>query len=293
MQDQHKCSEPENVGQAVRRTLRVLQDAGIGEANIEAKRLCEAVTGHTPSTLFLHADDKLTAEQMTHLDGLVMARVSGKPVGRILGEREFYGLPLRLVTETLEPRPDTEVLVDAAFAELRVRENRERVILDLGCGTGAIGLAILSQRSDVRCVAVDVAPEAAACARANAEALGLGARFAAVAASWGDTLIGSFDAIVSNPPYISVEELDALPQEVRAHDPLLALDGGADGLDAYRAILSDIERLLAPGGFAALETGATQHDQISRIAEAEGFVVTRSVADLAGNDRVVILQRKS
>lgn len=293
MQARAEGDGPETVGQAVRRVTRGLRETGIAEADIEARRFCEAVTGHTPSTLFLHAEDALSGQQSERLDALMAERCSGKPVGRILGVREFYGLPLQLRPETLEPRPDTEVLVDAILAELPIGGSKDGVVLDLGCGTGAIGLAILSQRPDLHCVAVDLAPEAAACAEANADRLGLGTRFAAMAGSWGEALSGSFDAIISNPPYVSAGELADLPTEVRAHDPMLALDGGSDGLDAYRAIISDLDRLLAPDGVVALETGWTQHDQISRLANAAGFDVARRIRDLAGRDRGLVLRRKS
>lgn len=284
-------AQPEALGAAVRRVSRLLRQAGVADAEIDARRCCEAVTGHTPSTLFLHEEQMLSPDQVVRLDGMIAARLGGKPVGRILNEREFYGLPLRLVPETLEPRVDTEVLVDAVLARLPVKLPAPSAILDLGCGSGAVGLAILSQRPDVHCIAVDLSPNAAACASANAQALGLGARFAAMAGSWGMALSGRFDAIVSNPPYIEKDALAHLPREVREHDPVLALDGGADGLDAYRSIFSDADRLLKSGGFLALETGADQHAAIAGLAQGAGLDLEHRLADLSGRDRVVVLRR--
>ncbi|MEM8878628.1 MAG: peptide chain release factor N(5)-glutamine methyltransferase [Pseudomonadota bacterium] len=243
----------ETLGEAVRRATRLLRQAGIGEADTDARRCCEAVTGYTPSTLFLHETQSLTPQQSAKLDAMVASRIEGTPVGRILNEREFYGLPFRLVPETLEPRIDTEVLVDTVLDVLPTKPASPPIILDLGCGSGAVGLAILSHRSDVMCVAVDISPNAAACAKANAEMLGVGERFFVVAGSWGAALAVRFDAVISNPPYIPNGDLECLPIEVREHDPILALDGGADGLDAYRSIIADGDRLLAPRGFDATQ----------------------------------------
>jgi release factor glutamine methyltransferase len=279
------------VGDAVRAVNRSLRSAGIVEADIEARRLMEAVTGHTPSTLFLHADDVLSPEQSEALDALVRQRVAGVPVARLLGEREFYGLALRLVPEALDPRPDTEVLVDAALEALPgYSEDQSLRILDLGCGSGAIGLALLSQRPDLKCWAVDRSAAAAACAQTNASRLGFGARYMAHCGDWAAAIGGTFDAVLSNPPYIRRGDLAHLPAIVRDHDPALALDGGPDGLDAYRAILRDAERVLSPGGFVAFETGWDQQQPVARIGMDFGFDVTGRRQDLAGRDRGLVLR---
>jgi release factor glutamine methyltransferase len=279
------------IADAVRNTRRALDEAGIAEADIESRRLVEAVTGHTASTLFLHADDRLDAAQSETLASLVDQRCAGVPVARILGEREFYGLPLKLVSETLDPRPDTETLVDAVLGALPAPEaSRALRILDLGCGSGAIGLALVAQRPDVQCWAVDRSEASARCALNNSKQLGLADRYAASVSDWGAAIEALFDVVVSNPPYIRRGDIANLPEAVRDHDPELALDGGRDGLDAYRTILGDVSRLLKRGGFVAFETGWDQHQALREISAAQGFEVSAARQDMAGRDRVLILR---
>ena len=213
----------------------------------------------------------------------------GMPVHRALGARDFHGLTLALSPETLEPRDDTETLVEAALARLAPADHPWR-IADLGTGTGAVGLALLAERPRARLVATDISAGALATAQRNAAANGFTARVETVAGSWCAPLDGRFDAIVSNPPYIASAVVDGLDPSVRDHDPRAALDGGTDGLDAYRAILADAGKHLTENGFLALEIGYDQHEAVTLLADGLGWSVLSRHTDLAGRDRALVLR---
>jgi release factor glutamine methyltransferase len=211
-------------------------------------------------------------------------------VARILGEKEFWGLPLKLSPETLVPRADTETVVELALDMLRAETppNRDLRILDIGTGSGAILLALLSERSDAFGVGSDVSEGALKSARRNAAALGYAPRTGFVACDYASALKGPFDLVVSNPPYIRSADIGGLGSEVREHDPLSALDGGADGLTAYRALIPEAVRLLKGGGALIVEAGYGQADQIEGLMVAAGLVVSEPPrADLAGIPRAV------
>lgn len=209
---------------------------------------------------------------------------------RILGEREFYGLPLRLSAETLEPRPDTEILVDTALIYLRdlAKVQGHLHILDMGTGTGAICLALLSECPEASGVGSDISADALLTARSNAERNGLQDRFQAIQSSWFENIQGSFHAIVSNPPYIASNVVHDLAPEVTKFDPVAALDGGSDGLDAYKAIAKDAARFMKPDAIVGLEIGYDQRNDVTAIFEAEGFKCLKSVKDYGQNDRVLV-----
>ena len=215
-------------------------------------------------------------------------RLQHEPVFRILGEREFHGLVLGLNDATLEPRDDTECLIEAVLARLADRHGQWR-FLDLGTGTGAIALALLCELPNAAAVAVDSASRALLQARENATANNLDKRATFVESDWFAAVEGSFDFIVSNPPYISSADMLQLDPEVQRYDPPLALDGGEDGLDAYRQILSKAREHLRPGGFLALEIGHDQADQIQILAQGSAWQNISCVKDLAGRDRVLLM----
>jgi release factor glutamine methyltransferase len=223
----------------------------------------------------------------------VARRAAGEPVHRILGFREFYGLKLFLSPETLEPRPDTETLVDAVLPFLRQTAAREGAcrVLDLGTGTGAIALALLAEVPQATAVGVDISADALSTASRNARENGLSGRFQAVHSDWFENISGTFHAIVANPPYIPANELQTLQSEVRNFDPARALDGGADGLDAYRTIAGQAKAYLDATGRLAVEIGHTQKEDVSRLFEAAGFQVVEARKDLAGHERVLVFQR--
>lgn len=218
-------------------------------------------------------------------DDAVRRRLSGEPLARMIGTQEFWSLEFELSPDTLEPRADTETLVEAALR--RFKDHPPRRILDIGTGTGCILISLLHEWPQAQGVGTDLAAGAVETARRNAERLGVAGRARFVQTDWAAGIDGVFDLIVSNPPYISREVIANLAPEVRNHDPILALDGGEDGLDAYKIILTEIKRVLAPGGWFFLEIGYDQSDSVPRLVENIGSTPERIIPDLGGNPRVV------
>jgi release factor glutamine methyltransferase len=215
-------------------------------------------------------------------------RAAGEPLSRILGRREFWSLSLAISPDALDPRPETETIVEAALATFAARRGEPFGVLDLGVGSGALLCALLSEFPAARGLGVDVSERAAAVARANLHSLGLAKRAEIRVGDWGAGLDGPFDLIVANPPYVRRSEIAGLAREVRDHDPHMALDGGEDGLEAYRALLPEIARLLAPcSGWFFLEVGAGQAEAVETIAAAAGLADLATFDDLAGVARVV------
>jgi len=235
------------------------------------------------------ANRALTPDESDRLEVLVKRRLAGEPVARILGHKEFWGLSLSLSPATLVPRPDTETVVELALQMLRDSvASRAPRIADLGTGTGAILLALLSELPEATGVGTDISGEAVETATANALSLGLAARASFIRCDYASALTGPFDLIVSNPPYISSGDIAGLAVEVRDHDPWAALDGGPDGLAAYRALIPQAARILAPGAALVVEAGQGQAAQIEALMTAAGLVPHRAPkADLAGIPRAV------
>lgn len=266
-----------------------LSGAGIETAAQEGRILIEGITGSSPEDFVCRPLQEVAERHVQALDAAIARRIAGEPVYRILGWREFHGLKLELSVETLEPRPDTETLVEAVlpFLRQRVAERGACRILDLGTGTGAISLALLDRISEAVAVATDISQGALATATRNAVALEVANRFTAIESDWFSSVAGTFDLIVSNPPYIRSGVISGLDREVREHDPMLALDGGVDGLDAYRAIAAGSAVHLEDGGIVALEIGYDQAESVSMLLQMNGFEVDAVRRDLAGNDRVL------
>ena len=220
-------------------------------------------------------------------------RLGGEPVARIVGVKEFWGLPLLLSKATLVPRPETETVVEAALAVIDQRRDEALRIADLGTGTGALLLALLHELKNASGIGTDLDEGTLETARANARALGLIERAQFRHADFGAGLEPPFDLVVSNPPYIPTPDIAALAVEVREHDPKLALDGGTDGLDAYRALARQLPDLLSADGTAVLELGIGQADAVRAIAESRGLRITGTRADLAGIARALVIQRSS
>lgn len=267
-----------------------LRQAGIADAALDARLLVEHFTGTARTEAITFPDRPVGGVERKALEEALEQRVGGMPVHRILGQREFYGLTLRLSPETLEPRPDTETLVDLVLAEIRRRgeENREWRILDLGTGTGAIALALLDALPDARAVGVDISAGALATAKTNADMNGYGDRFRTLQSDWFEAVEGHFDLIVSNPPYISEKDWEELAIEVRGFDPRRALVAGPDGLDAYRTIAAESRRFLSAGGVAAVEIGFDQKAAVSQIFARNGYRFIDAATDLGGCDRALI-----
>lgn len=230
----------------------------------------------------------LDATARDSLSRYAARRLAGEPVWRILGEREFWGLPFRLAAATLEPRPDTETLVEAAVATLKHRRQEPLAILDLGTGTGCLLIALLSEFPRARGVGVDLSEEACATARGNAARNGVTERAVIRQGTWTQGLTERFDLVVSNPPYIATAEIATLSESVRDHDPHLALDGGADGLACYRELAALLPEALAPGGLAVLEVGAGQALDVVSIMTPAGLRHAGTRRDLGGHERALL-----
>jgi release factor glutamine methyltransferase len=269
---------------------RTLEAAGLPEAALDARLLVEAMTGTTRTLAVIAPERPVEATEAQAVARAVRRRLSGEPVHRIIGRREFYGLDLALSAHTLEPRPDTEVLVDLVLPHLKAfAAQRGSVrLLDMGTGTGAIALALLHEVPQATATATDISPGALETAAANAAQLGLAARFSPLRSDWFGSVDGRFDLIVSNPPYIETADIAGLAPEVRLFDPPAALDGGADGLDAYRAIASGAAARLAPGGLVAVEIGHLQKAAVVTIFETEGFGLLDERRDLGGRNRALL-----
>jgi release factor glutamine methyltransferase len=214
-------------------------------------------------------------------------------LSRIVGKREFWGLSLTITSHVLDPRPETETIVEAALSILSDRRDATLRILDLGVGSGALVCALLTEFGNAHGVGVDSSIDAADVAQSNLKACDLSSRSEIQVGDWTRGLDGPFDLIVSNPPYIPTADLPELPREVRDFDPWLALDGGFDGLAAYRRILPGSRSLLAPGGWLLAEFGAEQAAKVRAIAKQSGFGDTAMYKDLAGLDRVLAARLRS
>lgn len=273
---------------------RRLAAAGVASPGLDARLLLGLALGVSQSHLIGHRDSGLDERAVTAFEALVARRAAGEPVARIVGAREFWSLRFELSAATLEPRPDSETLVEAALRYVRQSDRTAPLIADLGTGTGCVLVALLHEIPQARGVAVDISAEALTTARRNAARHGVVQRAAFVRGDYSSALGGGFDVVVSNPPYIASQEIDALAAEVADHDPRLALDGGADGLDAYRAIAADAARVLRPGGAIFLEVGEGQAQAVAKMFDGAGLraaTKARIVRDLAGCERVVALTR--
>lgn len=282
----------EGLGSATTReqARRVLADAfdaaGLPCAALDARILTCFALGIDHADL-VREPDRALGPAGEVLQDLARRRLHREPVSRIIGVREFWGLRLEIDHHVLDPRPDTETLVEAVLARYPAGCARPLRILDLGTGSGAILCGLLRSLPNAFGVGVDISAGACATARRNLVATGLSGRAAILCGNWSDALCGRFDVIVSNPPYIPSAEISSLDEEVRAHDPFLALNGGGDGLDAYRAIAPRLASCLAAEGVVALEIGAAQSMSVSTILGSAGFVPQEPARDLAGRDRVV------
>lgn len=260
-----------------------LAAAGIEQPLREARLLLGHALGWDQETLLRRRDECV---EMSFFTALLARRLTHEPLARIVGQREFWGLAFGLSPATLVPRPDSETLIEAALAAFPCREAVRRV-LDLGTGSGCLLLAALSEFPSASGLGIDRSASACRCAARNATALGFGARAAFLCADWATAISGRFDLVLCNPPYIKAGEIAGLASEVARFDPPLALDGGEDGLAAYRAVFAALPAVLTPQGAAILELGFGQLPEISRLAAAAGLTIAEARADLAGIPRAV------
>ncbi|HEX7881369.1 MAG TPA: peptide chain release factor N(5)-glutamine methyltransferase [Afipia sp.] len=278
--------------EAARRALAAeLKACGIESPDLDARLLIGAALGLDHTGLATQASRQITRDEETAIRAFAQRRVVHEPVARILGHKEFWGLDLRLSDATLVPRPDTETVVAAALEIFRndVSATNPLRIADIGTGSGAILLALLSELPDAIGIGTDISMDALATAEINAQRLGLAGRASFVQCDYAGALSGLFNLIVSNPPYIRSADIATLDRDVRDHDPLLALDGGADGLDAYRAIAPQAAALLAPGGVLIFEVGHGQSAQVSALMTTAGLTLSSPPrSDLGGIYRAVM-----
>ncbi len=273
---------------AILEITNTLKQARVDNPRLDARILVAHVLNADTSVTFLRNDMPLTEAQNAELEKLVQRRIAREPVSRIVGQREFWGMPFAVTPETLDPRPDTEVLVSAVIDHKHRYKTAPR-ILDLGTGSGCIMLALLQAIPDATGVAIDQSEAALQVARHNAEANNLSGRVQFARMSWADALSGPFDVIVSNPPYLNTQDMAQLSPEVK-YDPERALFGGADGLDCYRAIIKDVRRIAYSPGLLALEVGLGQAGPVATMLEDAAFRVVEIRSDLSSIPRCLVAE---
>ena len=277
----------ETLGSLLGEVASMLSQAGFTEPRRAARRLVASTLDLTPAELLSHSEQVLDEQHTGRVRRALDRMAEHEPLSRIVGRREFWGLEFTLCGDTLDPRPETETVVEAVLRRVLDRDAPLR-FLDLGTGTGCILLALLSEFPAATGFGVDLALGAAMTARRNAAALGLGERAHFLVGDWGTAMSGKFDVIASNPPYIASAALADLPPEVALYDPCLALDGGADGLGAYRALVVDLARLLQPGAVLVIEVGFSQAPAVAAMLRASGMAIEGCERDLAGIARCVV-----
>ncbi|WP_273759839.1 peptide chain release factor N(5)-glutamine methyltransferase [Bartonella sp. ML70XJBT.G] len=274
----------------IRQTQEKLRTQGVSEANLEAKILVEWITNTNASDRILQPNLCLSFEQIAQLESAIQRRIAGEPVYRIIGVREFYGISFALSQETLEPRPDTETLVDLVLPFLKKQSEKTKKItlLDMGTGSGALAIAILKQVPQSSAVAVDISENALKTATKNAKNANVINRFTPLLSDWFDSVTGQFDLILSNPPYIPEKDIQNLAKEVRLYDPLRALIGGEDGLDFYRKLSDKAANYLKAEGYVAVEIGYSQEKEVCDLFGKNGFKCLEMRKDLSGVPRALL-----
>jgi len=275
------------IAEALNTATASLAAAGIAGARHEASALLAEVYGCDRLALLRQSAEPIAADRARDYDDLLRRRRGGEPLSRIRRRREFWSLELEIGPAVLDPRPDSEALVAAVLEQVPGRDAALR-LLDLGTGSGCLLLALLSELPAARGLGVDRDPAAVALAQCNARRLGLAARAGFLAGDWLSAIDAEMDVIVCNPPYVRRDAIAALAREVREHEPVAALDGGVDGLDAYRALIPGLAARLVSGGLAAFEVGAGQAAAVAAMFTQAGFAEVRVRADLAGIPRCVL-----
>jgi release factor glutamine methyltransferase len=262
-----------------------LAESGVESADFDVRTILKHRLNVDFSEIIANSARKMNDNDLKMLEIDIQRRINGEPLSRIHGNRGFYGREFLLGPDTLDPRPETEILVDRALKLFHGKHPAR--ILDLGTGTGCIIITLLAEWPGAKGVATDISEGALETARRNAERHKVADRLELVRSNWGEAIEGRFDLVVSNPPYIRTSDIESLQIEVRNHDPILALDGGFDGLDAYRKIFFDLPRLLKPGGKALLEIGFGQESDLTRLSRDSRIRIIHTQPDYAGITRVV------
>jgi release factor glutamine methyltransferase len=279
----------ETLGRLVALSADALSAAGFEDPRRQARRLVASALAITPAYLFGHPNQAVDEAQTSRVRAILTRVLDHEPLSRILGQREFWGLPFLLSAETFDPRPETESVVEAVLKRVPDRQVPHR-ILDLGTGTGCLLLALLSELPSSTGIGIDIAEGAVRTAACNASSLRLSCRAFFIVGDWGRAVSERFDVIVANPPYIASPDLRLLPREVACYDPWRALDGGRQGLAAHGAIAADLPRLLAPDGIFVTEVGAGQVDAVAGMLKASGLVFGGIESDLSGTARCVVVR---
>jgi len=275
----------ETIGAYVSRAADRLSAAKIESPRREARLLLAYATGKTVEWIVAHNDEK--TEELPKFENALGRREAREPLSHILGEREFWSLPFQVNASVLDPRPDSEIIVSSVLAYY-LETDRPLKIADLGTGTGCLLLSILHERPTAEGIGVDISESALSTARGNASILGLSARATFVQSDWDSELDGTFDVVLSNPPYIPTAEIGSLAPEIARYEPRCAIDGGADGLVAYRRIADALPQLLEPNGLVALEIGQGQDSSVLKILRDSGIQIVSLEKDLAGIPRCVL-----
>lgn len=275
------------LGELMRDAVQRLAESGVENAQRDVQILMAEILTCDPSRLMLLRDDEVTQTQADIFAKMVAARSRRQPVSQIVGYREFWGRRFSVNGDVLDPRPDTELIIEEAL-----KGPVPDRFLDLCTGSGNLAITLLCEWPQSRCVATDISQPALDIALKNAQAHGVEARFESVNLPWMNDLEAGFDLVVSNPPYISADEMADLSPEVRDWEPHIALTPGGDGLEAYRRFAVGLQAVLNPGGRAILEFGYKQADAVTAIFRAEGYSDTRILRDLGGNERIIVIMNK-
>jgi release factor glutamine methyltransferase len=273
-----------------RRIARRFRDVGIGTPDLDARILVGHALGLDHTALVLAAERRLEAAEIERIEALAARRADREPIARLTGIKEFWSLPIKITRDVLVPRPETETVVAEALAAIDRTGARSQAlrIADLGVGSGAILIALLAELPNASAIGTDRDPAALRLARENARRLGVAPRAAFVACDFGAAVAPGCDLVVTNPPYIRTDEIAGLEPDVREFDPRCALDGGLDGLAAYRVIAVQARHILTPGAHLVAETGKDQGDAVAALFATAGFGRIRIVPDLAGIPRAVV-----
>lgn len=285
-------SEQNSIADLLRDATRALQTAGVPEARREAGSLLSFVIGEDRTFLISHAEDRLDAMVLDRFRETVGRRAQGEPLQYITGVQDFYGREFQVTTDVLIPRPETELLVEAALAV--INGISAPLICDVGTGSGCIAVTLLCERSDARAVAVDVSQAALAVAAENARRHGVGERVdLKISDCFAELDPTPFDLIVSNPPYVSSRALSGLQREVRDHEPLVALSPGADGLSVIRRLLHDGPAFMKPNGHLIMEIGFDQGEKVQELIDPNRWRLVEIRPDLQSIPRIVVVERRA